>query len=122
MLYPTGLSMTYSRLQSLYKTYGSNGVLNLYAEWEDGDIPICTVTVGEGITITGTSKPITDNGNGTYTMELYTRLNLEWDTERYNLETSGVGDFTDWADYGSNVQKYVLIYDEVASLTLEPKQ
>lgn len=122
VLYPTGLSMTYSRLQSLYKTYGSNGVLNLYAEWEDGDIPICTVTVGEGITITGTSKPITDNGNGTYTMELYTRLNLEWDTERYNLEASGVGDFTDWADYGSNVQKYVLIYDEVASLTLEPKQ
>ena len=54
-------------------------------------------------------------------MELYTRLNLEWDTERYNLEANGVGDFTDWAEYGSNEQKYVLIYDEVASLELVAK-
>jgi hypothetical protein len=88
----------------------------------EGEIPICTVTIGEGITVTSSTKPITDNGDGTYTMELYTRLNLEWDTERYNLEADGVGDFTDWAEYGSNIQKYVLIYDEVASLTLVPKQ
>lgn len=122
VLYPTGLSMTFGRLQSLYKTYGSNGVLNFYAKWVEGEIPICTVTIGEGITVTSSTKPTTDNGDGTYTMELYTRLNLEWDTERYNLEASGVGNFTNWAEYGSNEQKYVIIYNEVASLTLVPKQ
>ena len=122
VVYPAGLSMTFERLQSLYKTYGKDGVLTFYAEWEEGEIPTCTVTVGYGIAITSSNKPIIDNGNGVYTMELYTRLNLEWDTEKYNLEADGVGNFTNWAEYGSNEQKYVLIYDEVASLELVAKQ
>lgn len=123
VVYPTGFEMTYARLQQLYRSYGDGqGKLNMYASWVEGDIPICTVSVAEGITITSSTKPITNNGDGTYTMEMYTRLDLSWDETLYNIETSGVGDFTDGFAGSAPDKKYVIIYNETASLTLEPKQ
>lgn len=122
IIYPVGFEMSYEKLQAQYKTYGDGkGKIEYFADWVAGEIPQCSVTIGEGIEILKTNKPITDNGNGNYTMELYTKLELSWDTERYKIKSEGFLDLTDGEGrLGSVTKRYAVVYEEVASLELEP--
>lgn len=123
VVYPVGFEMTFSKLQSLYQSYGDGkGTLTLYASWNEGTIPQCSVTIDDRIRITKTNKSIIDNGNGTYNMELYTRLDVEA-PEGYKIKGTGIGNFADGTGIGGSPKdvKYVIIYNEVASITLEPE-
>lgn len=121
VVYPVGFEMTFSKLQSLYKSYGDgNGTLTLYASWREGTIPQCTVTIDNRIQITKTNKSIINNGDGTYNMELYTRLDVE-PPEGYTINGDGIGNFATGSGIGGSPKdvKYVIIYDEIASISLE---
>lgn len=73
-----GRILTYNKLVELYEEYSNNlGYLIFYPLW-DFNVPLeeCIVTPN-GVQITGSNKPIVNNGDGTYTVPKYTRLDVE---------------------------------------------
>ena len=81
-----GRILTYDKLVELYEEYSNNlGYLIFYPLW-DLDVPLeeCIVTLN-GVQITGSNKPIVNNGDGTYTVPKYTRLDTAFEGDCWLL-------------------------------------
>ena len=72
-------------------------------------IPQCTVTIDDRIAITKTNKSIINNGNGTYSMELYTRLDVE-PPEGYIIDGDGIGNFATGSGIGGSPKDVKICY------------
>lgn len=120
VVYPVGFEMTFEKVQSLYRAYGNgDGTLTMYADWIEGTIPQCSVTIDNNITITKTNKTIEYEGENQYSMELYTRLDVSI-PEGFTLTGTGIGNFATGSGIGGSPRdvKYVIIYNEVATISL----
>lgn len=110
--FTVGRMLTYDKLVELYEEYSNDlGYLIFYPLW-DFDVPLedCVVTLN-GVQITGSNKPIINNGNGTYTVPKYTRLDVRLDEGCSLQGEANAETFTQGNDYNGSPEgeSYVII-------------